>query len=202
LQYKTPHHIYKGKPYGFALINREAQATPVGSNGVLLLPYFHGGGAPHFNPLAKGVFFNVTLGTKRGDLARAVLEGIAAEVADNLQVMEEIVGPVQNLSVAGGLTKVALFNQIQADMYNKDITRYSDEEASSLGAWVSAAKTLQIFPSYEAAFFKATQATDSATFSKNPATAASYEILKKQKNILNTALTVTNAYSLGESTGT
>jgi glycerol kinase len=185
-------------PNPFALMNQEAQAAPVGSNGVLMLPYFHGSGAPHFNPVAKGVFFNVTLGTKRGDFARAVLEGIAAEVAESIQVMEEITGPVRSVNVAGGLTKVELFNQIQADMYNKDISRYPDEEASALGAWISAAKTLQIFPSYEAAFQKATAAMDSRLFHPNPTTAAQYVNLKKQKTALDAALTTTNAYSLGD----
>ena len=49
---------------------------------VLFVPGFVGLGAPHWVPEARGVLFGLTRGTTAADLGRAVLEGVAYQVAD------------------------------------------------------------------------------------------------------------------------
>lgn len=65
--------------------------------------------------LAKGMFFNVSLASKRSDFTRAILEGITLEIKSNLSLIENLVGDISMVSVAGGLTSLGLFNQIQSD---------------------------------------------------------------------------------------
>ena len=48
-------------PAAYERMNREAEQSRVGSNGVMLLPHFEGSAAPFWNPGAKGIFFNLLL---------------------------------------------------------------------------------------------------------------------------------------------
>jgi xylulokinase/glycerol kinase len=141
---------------GFEALNMEAKDVPIGANGVMVLPHFEGSAAPYWNPSAKGMFFNLSLGTKRGDIARAVLEGISLEIAENIVLIENLVGRIEMISVAGGLTNLELFNQIQADTSDKVVIRYENNEASSLGALISASVTLGVYLNYEEAFRRIT----------------------------------------------
>lgn len=136
----------------YNLMNQEIKASPLGANGVMLIPHFEGSAAPYWNPYAKGLFFNLSLGTKRGDMGRAIFEGIAMEIAEDLKLMENVAGKIDTVSVAGGVTRSEIFNQIQADVYNKSIVNYSNSEATSLGALMSACVTLGIYTDYEEAF--------------------------------------------------
>jgi glycerol kinase len=133
-------------------LNEAAASSPVGANGVVMLPHFEGSAAPNWNTYAKGLFFNLSIGTTRGDICRAILEGIALELTENLHLMESMIGELESLSVAGGMARSDLFNQIQADALDRPVVRYENAEASSLGAVMSAMVTLGIAETYEAAF--------------------------------------------------
>ena len=133
-------------------MNREAAGSKVGSNGVMLLPHFEGSAAPFWNPGAKGMFFNLSLNTKRGDMIRAIMEGIAIEINDNVSLIETASGRISTVSVAGGMVRSDLFCQIQADIYNKKVARYENSEASSLGAAMIAAVSLGFYENVEEAY--------------------------------------------------
>lgn len=110
----------------------EAASSSVGSNGLIMLPYFQGRGSPDWNTLAKGTFHNVSLESTRADFARAILESIALEISENIDIIQEVLKKPQHIKVGGGLTKSSLFNQIQADVYNIKITLPSNTEVTSL----------------------------------------------------------------------
>ncbi len=121
----------------FSSMNAEAETSPLGSNGLLFLPHFKGSVSPRFNPNARGTFHNLGLGTTRGDMSRAILEGIVAEMADNLELLERLTGKVEWVNASGGLTKFSLFNRIQADMYGRKLRLAAHCEATARGAWIS-----------------------------------------------------------------
>ena len=136
----------------FAQINQAVQASPPGAHGCVALPYFQGRGTPDWNANATGAFFGLSLGTTRGDLARALLEGIACEVGNSLEGLEAYTGPMEKIYIGGGLTKFPAFNQLQADVYQKPLLRSEDNgEQTALGAWASAAVTLGCYSDYEQA---------------------------------------------------
>jgi xylulokinase/glycerol kinase len=137
------------KPY--ALMDEEAAESGPGAKGVMMLPHFEGSAAPYWNPLAKGLFFNLSLGTTRGDMNRAILEGIAMEISDCLELIEELCGKITAVNVAGGMVKSDLFCRIQADFYGRPVIRYKNSEASSLGACMVSAAALGIYPDFDAA---------------------------------------------------
>ncbi len=131
----------------YSLVNTEVEASPRGAKGILFLPHFKGSGAPHFNPGAKGTFHNLDLNSGRGDLGRAILEGIVAEMADNLELLEQLTRKVDWVNSSGGLTRFALFNRIQADMFGRRVKRAEHGEATALGAWIQGAAAVGLYDS-------------------------------------------------------
>lgn len=140
---------------GFEQINQAVEASPPGANGCLVLPYFQGRGTPDWNAGAMGGFYNMNLGTTRNDMARAVLEAIALEVKNNLDILEGYAGNIRRIYIGGGLTKFHAFNQMQADVYQKTLIRNSENaEQTALGAWVGATVALNLYPDYDTALEK------------------------------------------------
>jgi glycerol kinase len=84
------------------------------ADGVRILPGITGVGAPWWRPDARGTIAGLTAGTKRAQVARAALEGIAWRVADVVGAVRESV-PVETLRVDGGLTNEPALLQMQAD---------------------------------------------------------------------------------------
>ncbi len=180
----------------FDRINIDASASPVGANELIVLPHFEGRGAPYFNALGKGIFFNVTLSTEKCDFVRAILEGVCAEIQENVQVIQELVGSIPQVLVSGGLSAFDLFNQIQADMYRKNVSCYQNKEATALGAWISCAKTLGLYESYQSAFKSATQNLFQKTFSPIEENALIYDTLKTRRKKLYDSLVSVDIYSI------
>jgi xylulokinase len=96
----------------------EAQQSPPGANGLLMLPYFAGERTPLFDPDARGVLIGLTLRHNRGDIYRAALEATAYGVRHNLHAMREAGGQHQRLVAVGGGTKGGLWTQIVSDVLN------------------------------------------------------------------------------------
>lgn len=177
----------------YEVLNKDIENSPIGSNGIIILPHFEGSAAPYWNPLAKGVIFNLTLGTKREDIARAILEGICAEIAENILLIENIKGNIYTISVAGGLTKFNLFNQMQADTFNKKVIKYQQSEASSLGAAISAFTTLGFYSDYQNAFDNML-ADNPVVFEPIKENVEKYKQLIRKKNSLYNALNEKGIY--------
>src|SRR3954451_13346225 len=68
----------------FQTLMEEALKSPPGANGILMLPYFSGERTPINDPQAKGLIFGLTLAHRRGDIYRALIEGIGHATRHNL----------------------------------------------------------------------------------------------------------------------
>jgi sugar (pentulose or hexulose) kinase len=152
----------------FDAINAEADRVPPGANDLLLLPHFKGCGAPYWDPESKGVFYNMTLSTTRGEMARAILEGIAVEMKGSLELLETLCGDIRTVTVSGGMTRSDLFNQIQSDIFDRPVVRFRNNEATSLGAWIAGAVATGLDASYPGAFERVTRNGSSQTYQTNP----------------------------------
>ena len=114
----------------------EALAASVpDTGGVVVVPALAGLGAPHWRPEARGIITGLTRGTTKAHLARAVLEGIALQIADLLGAMQADAGvPVRALKVDGGASANDLLMQYQADVLGCEIVRPALVETTALGA--------------------------------------------------------------------
>jgi len=183
----------KGNESPYPSMNAEAANSAVGANGVIMIPHFEGSAAPYWNPLAKGLFFNLGLNTKRGDLARAIQEGIGMEISDNLDLIEQMIGEFEEVSVAGGMVRSDLFCQMQAAIYNKKVARYQNSEATSLGAAMIAWVTLGVHSDIEDAFGK--MITDKPrVFTPVAEDVLKYDKLQSRKQKLYNALNKAGVY--------
>ena len=112
----------------------EAGASVADSGGTVFVPALAGLGAPHWRPDARGAFLGLGLGTTRGHLARAVVEGIAASVALLAGAVAADHGaPLTALRVDGGLTRSRLLVQAQADLLQVPVEVSRSPDATALG---------------------------------------------------------------------
>lgn len=182
------------KEEAFSTAFKEILTSSVGSNGVVLMPHFKGVAAPFWNPLAKGMFFNVTLSTTRGDMARSVLEGISLDMALNFALVKETMGGnVAKVAIAGGMTRRGVFNQMQADVYNQPVWIADSAEASSLGAWMSGAVAIGVYENHEKAF-EQIQAKNPVKYEPNSDAVAIYAKTQQKRLALYDALVSSRVY--------
>jgi len=105
------------------------------SDGVLFVPALAGLAAPWWRSDAQAALVGLSLATERGHLVRAVLEGIAAQVADLVGVIDSDTSvSVDTLRVDGGLTKSPVLMQIQADLLQVPVEVYPSAHATPIGA--------------------------------------------------------------------
>jgi glycerol kinase len=104
------------------------------SGGVVFVPALAGLGAPFWKADARGAFTGISLGTTRAHLVRAVVEGIAAQVAWLARAVADDLGrPLARLRVDGGLTRSRLLLQLQADLVQVPVEVYPSPDATAEG---------------------------------------------------------------------
>lgn len=103
-----------GHAAAYARLDADAAAEPVGANGVMALPVLADG--ERTDPSLRGAFVGLSLRHGRGALARAVLEGVAFAIRQQLELLTEEGVPVTELRVSGGDARLASWNRIKADV--------------------------------------------------------------------------------------
>ncbi|MBI2718623.1 MAG: xylulose kinase [Rhizobiales bacterium] len=129
----------------FATLEREAAAAPIGSNGLLLVPYWSGCMTPYWDTGARGLIAGLSGNHRRGDAYRAILEGVALEQTMMSDGVAAATAPIDHFVIMGGGAKSDLWCQIVADASGRPVKRLETVEASALGAAMAAAKAAQWF---------------------------------------------------------
>ena len=130
----------------FKAFNELAASVPPLSNGIYCVPHFQGCGPRDWNAASRATFTGFSLNSSRADLSRAIYEGLTAEIVKSVRSLPESVQQVGDIFIGGGLTKSELFNRILCDMTGKRLHRYSDAQATAIGAFASAAAATGIYP--------------------------------------------------------
>ena len=120
----------------FEKINALAASSPPGSGGVMFLPWLNGERSPVDDGNLRGGFFNLSCGTETGDLARAVMEGVALNLRWSLKYVERFIGrKMDPLRFVGGGALSDLWCQIIADVLDRTILRMEEPiQANARGA--------------------------------------------------------------------
>ena len=129
----------------YVILTEEAEKSPIGANMLLAIPHLVGAGAPHWNPYARGLIYGLSLGHKRRDIVRSILEGVAFEVKKNIEVFSELGITPKELKLTGGGSRSDFWNQIYSDVLGITCVRNVIEEATSLGAAILAATGAGLF---------------------------------------------------------
>jgi glycerol kinase len=102
--------------------------------GEVFVPAFTGLAAPYWDPAARASLTGLSLRSDRGTVVRAMLEGIAANVAVVAQAAADDLGtPLQRLRADGGLTRSAVLMQAQADLLQASVEVYATPHATAVG---------------------------------------------------------------------
>jgi xylulokinase len=101
---------------------------------LLVLPYWTPSGTPYFDVNTPGAICGLRMTTTRGEILRALLEGVALEMRLNLEILRESGCEVNELRAIGGGARSQFWTQLKADVINRPITRLNVEEAGCLGA--------------------------------------------------------------------
>lgn len=124
----------RGRKDVYEIIEREAASAPSGAKGLVFLPYLEGERCPHPDPQARGAWIGLTKRHERGDLIRAVMEGITFGMADQLAFMRELDLKISQIRCAGGGANSPFWLQLQADVYNAQTVTVDTVDASAFGA--------------------------------------------------------------------
>ena len=145
-------------------LEEEAMASSIGAGGIALLPFWQGSMTPHWDPKARGVIAGISGSSKRGDMYRAVLEGLALDQAYALEKAIDVTNArISRIITIGGGAASPLLLQIIADATNTPVCRAEVTEASGLGAAICAAKGAGWFPTLGDAAWAMTQDSLSET---------------------------------------
>jgi glycerol kinase len=104
-------------------------------HGVYMVPAFVGLGAPHWDPLARGLICGLTFDASPAHLARAALESVAYQTLDLTQAMTaDGARRTAAMRVDGGMAANDWFCQFLADILEARVERPAEIETSALGA--------------------------------------------------------------------
>jgi xylulokinase len=117
----------------------DAETADASGDGLYFLPYLLGERSPYWNPQARGAFLGLARHHGPAHLTRAVLEGVAFNLATCVDAFREAGVPVDGVDAIGGGAASDLWLRILADVWGCPVRRRTVvEEGNSLGAAVTA----------------------------------------------------------------
>ena len=174
-------------------LEAEANASPIGSGGIAVLPFWQGSMTPHWDAKARGIMAGMSGSSKRGDMYRALLEGLALDQAYALEQASQATGAqIDRIIAIGGGAASQLLLRIIADSTNTPVYRAEVAEASALGAGICAAKGAGWFTHISAAAEAMIQ-TDMTEVQPEPGRVARYRAFRAVYDDLWPALAAWNS---------
>ncbi len=154
-------------------INKDAMASAPGANNLIYMPYLTGEQSPHFDLQCRAGFVGYLTGEQsphfdlqcragfvglsathtKGDLTRAVMEGITYAQRDVLTAIRESGIEPAVMRMCGGGSKSRFWRQLMADIYNMPVVLpdMNSENAAALGAGILAAVGTGMYSSVQEA---------------------------------------------------
>lgn len=153
-------------------LNQAAAEVPRGAEGMLFAPYLTGERNPHPDPLARAAFVGITLRHGLGHFVRAVMEGVAFGMRDNLELLRaQGIHPTEAV-MSGGAVNSPVWRQLTADIIGLPLVTLNTNEGGALGAAILGAVGVGAWPDVPSACKHFVHAVD--TLTPDPQGAADY----------------------------
>lgn len=136
----------------FKEIDKEASAIPLGSKGLIFLPYLTGSTMPKYNSDVRGIFYGIELKHDRAHFARSIMEAVACQLKQFIDYTGISVNEIRSI---GGGAKSGLWCQIKADITGKNIITLKCSETACLGTAMFAFKGLGLYKDLDIVLQKA-----------------------------------------------
>ncbi len=119
-------------------MEKQILSAPVGSGGLLFLPYLNGERTPNL-PAATGMFHGLTTTTMAPSyMARAVMEGVTLGLAYGLNRFRSLGIKPTEIRLTGGGSKSSVWRQMCADVFGVSTVCLKSAEGAALGAAIQA----------------------------------------------------------------
>ena len=142
--------LFPGVENPYAEMDRLAEEAGRGAHGLFFNPTLAGGSSLDVTPAMRGGFANLDLRHTRGDMVRAVMEGVAFGLRQALEELRRLVPVAEPLILVGGGAKAPLWRQIYADVYGLKVVRTAiGQQAAALGAAVLAGVGCGLWPNFD-----------------------------------------------------
>ncbi|HEX5997346.1 MAG TPA: FGGY-family carbohydrate kinase, partial [Jiangellales bacterium] len=112
----------------------EAEHVPPGSAGLLALPYLLGERAPWWRSDLHGAYLGLRRDHGRAHLVRALVEGVAQQLALILTAVEDAGVEVTEVRATGGALASSLWSTILASALNRSLRQAPSSEGTAVGA--------------------------------------------------------------------
>ena len=135
-------HVWFKNILGLDYREMDALAEGAGplAHGLFFNPTLAGGSSLDVTPAMRGGFAGLDLRHTRGDMIRAVMEGVAFGLKVVLDELRKKVSLAEPLTLVGGEAKAPLWRQIYADIYGMKVSRHAiGQQCAALGAAALAA---------------------------------------------------------------
>jgi xylulokinase len=131
----------------------DAAASPPGARGAMFLPHMSAAGCPVVDARSLGAFVGLSNFVERGDMLRAIVEGLDYQVLDIVEAFKTGLGICpERLVAVGGATRNAFWMQNKADITGLPIDVPEVEEATPLGAAILAGIGVGLYRDEQDAF--------------------------------------------------
>ena len=114
------------------------------TDGLYFLPYLSGERSPHNDTNIRGAFIGLNHSTTRGEMSKAILEGVSFALKDCLEIAVKEGFSFNKATLCGGGVKSSQWCQIIADVFDLDIC--VGDGSPSLGAALIAIKGSENIP--------------------------------------------------------
>ncbi|MBX2883923.1 MAG: FGGY-family carbohydrate kinase [Granulosicoccus sp.] len=124
----------------FDRLEKAAMQLPIGSEGLLVQPYFSGVMDPHWDASARGVMLGLSGSHNEIHIYRAIIEAMTLDQVMSTEEVEVALGhKIDHYLAIGGGANSKLWCEMLADASGKPVKVSSTVEASALGAGMIAA---------------------------------------------------------------
>lgn len=131
-----------GKELSYSELDNSTGKEPTG---ILIMPHFAGAATPYMDSGSKATIIGLTLEHNRGDVYKAVMEGVTYEIMLNIDALRKFGVTPQRLYATGGGAKSRAWLQIKADILNREITALKAEEAGACGTCMLTAVAVGLY---------------------------------------------------------
>ena len=129
---------------GFSYQDLDAMAAEAEKKGerCFFFPYLAGMTSPFWGDKPAG-FTDLSLATDTGQMAMAVMDGVACNIRANLEVMEEVTGPSEELRLFGGGAVSPFWCRHVADITGRKVVTLRSPETALAGAAMLACRAVE-----------------------------------------------------------
>lgn len=136
----------------YDLLNLQAEKIPVGSEGLIILPFLMGERTPIWDVYARGVIFGLSLHHTKGHIVRAMMEAVAYALYDSYRLIKEAGLKVKYplvLNEGGAASK--LWREIITDVFNVPTVLVKRRTGAPFGDAILAGVATGVFKDFSVA---------------------------------------------------